>query len=206
MSNTWKYFFYVPALIGVPVHELSHYIMAKILRRNVTKVVLFQFSSKGQLGFVEHKYNQSVISHIANLAIGCAPLLGGTTSIYCITLLLAPELSSNFDINRFLGSLQDQFFGSAVWAFICSSIALFMFPSKSDLRSCLPGAYYLALIVVAAFFAMDQRFDLLTDLEQLTAFALSPLAVVVTCNFALIFFVTFLLAAKKILRFFCTSK
>ena len=80
----------------VPIHELSHYIAAKLCGHKVTRVSFFTMNSSGVLGFVEHQYRPSLLSPFSNMLIGLAPIIG------CISfLILLYHVFSYFEVFTF---------------------------------------------------------------------------------------------------------
>ena len=73
----------ITGIIGVPIHEISHAILALIFRHRITKVKLIQKPDpSGLMGYVKHSYNpNSLYQRIGNFFIGIAPLFGGGISI-----------------------------------------------------------------------------------------------------------------------------
>lgn len=85
----------VTGFIGVPVHELSHAILALIFRHSIKEMKLLQRpDGSGTLGYVRHSYNQnSIYQQIGNFFIGIAPIFGG---LICIILLMKFLLPSSY--------------------------------------------------------------------------------------------------------------
>ncbi len=64
--------------IGVPVHELSHVLAARLLGRKVVRVRWFAPDAEtGNLGSVEWQPGSGPLAWLAMLTVGFAPLLGG---------------------------------------------------------------------------------------------------------------------------------
>ncbi|WP_300383823.1 hypothetical protein [Clostridium sp.] len=89
---------YITGFIGVPIHELSHAIVAFIFKHKITEMKLFKPSSEDNtLGYVKHRYNsRSIYQQIGNFFIGIAPILGGTLSIGALMYLLIPSIYNGF--------------------------------------------------------------------------------------------------------------
>lgn len=89
---------YITGFIGVPIHELSHAIVAIIFRHEITEIKLFQPNSEDNtLGYVKHRYNsKSIYQQIGNFFIGIAPILGGTISIGILMYFLIPSIYNGF--------------------------------------------------------------------------------------------------------------
>ncbi|MBS5939306.1 hypothetical protein [Clostridium sp.] len=102
IKNFYKAFgrksIYITGFIGVPIHELSHAIVAIIFRHEITEIKLFQHNSEdNRLGYVKHRYNtKSIYQQIGNFFIGIAPILGGTISIGILMYFLIPSVYNVF--------------------------------------------------------------------------------------------------------------
>jgi hypothetical protein len=92
---------YITGFIGVPIHELSHAIVALIFKHKVTEIKLFQPNSEDNtLGYVKHRYNpMSIYQQIGNFFIGIAPILGGILSISVLMYFLMPSIYDGFMSN-----------------------------------------------------------------------------------------------------------
>lgn len=88
----------ITAIIGVPIHELSHAVFCFIFGHKIIKVVLIQKRDEnGVLGYVNHSYNpNSVYQQIGNFFIGIAPILGGIASIIALMRIIIPNEYNQF--------------------------------------------------------------------------------------------------------------
>ncbi|KHD38565.1 membrane protein [Clostridium acetobutylicum] len=88
----------ITGFLGVPVHELSHAIIAVLFGHKVTNIKLLQNpDEKGVLGYVNHTYNpSSVYQRIGNFFIGVAPIFGGITVIMLLLRVTTPAVFNNF--------------------------------------------------------------------------------------------------------------
>lgn len=91
---------YITGFIGVPIHELSHALVAVIFKHKVNKIKLFQpNNADGTLGYVKHAYNpSSIYQQVGNFFIGIAPILGGIFSITILMYFLIPNIYNEFRI------------------------------------------------------------------------------------------------------------
>jgi hypothetical protein len=112
---------------GVFIHELAHYLMARILFVKVTK-----FNMAPQLEG-EHLQMGSVEIHkpdrIRNLLIGIAPVITGLLLIYLISRFFLINISLSHAFSS--GPTFLKIFGAGVFVFL---IANTMFSSKKDLE------------------------------------------------------------------------
>ncbi len=76
----------ITGFIGVPIHELSHGLIALLFGHKITEVKLFQKpDANGTMGYVKHSYRKNNLYHeIGNFFIGIAPMFGGTISIIAL--------------------------------------------------------------------------------------------------------------------------
>lgn len=67
----------VTGAIGVPVHEISHAVLAIIFGHKINRIVFFQFKQNEKtLGWVEHSYNKrNIYSSIGIVFVSLAPIL-----------------------------------------------------------------------------------------------------------------------------------
>ena len=88
----------ITAIIGVPIHEISHAIFCFLFGHKITKVVLIQKRDEnGVLGYVKHAYNpNSVYQQIGNFFIGTAPIFGGISSIIALMYTIIPKTYNEF--------------------------------------------------------------------------------------------------------------
>ncbi|MBE6072029.1 MAG: hypothetical protein E7208_08740 [Clostridium butyricum] len=74
---------------GVFIHELSHYVFAKIFRYNIREVRLFRpikGAQDGVLGYVNFSYNErSIFQKVGLFFVGFAPIFGGT---FCLLIAM----------------------------------------------------------------------------------------------------------------------
>ncbi len=87
-------------IIGVPIHELSHGILAVIFGHKITKVKLFQKpDSTGTMGYVRHSYNPTnLYQQVGNFFIGVAPIFGGGISIIVLMYFMLPNAFKEYII------------------------------------------------------------------------------------------------------------
>jgi len=80
-----------PASFSVPIHELSHLLVALLCFHKINEVKFFQVNGGGTLGYVNHSYKVSIFSPFQNMLIGLAPIAGGLIAIYALFYLFSPN-------------------------------------------------------------------------------------------------------------------
>jgi hypothetical protein len=160
----------LPLMPGILLHEISHALVAKLLRVRVGKVSVRPklADERIQLGFVPVEETDAVRASL----IGLAPLLTGSAIILLIGYLF-------FDIGGVVGSgigspadltdinanallpfrLLTHFVGMLktpdvwLWTYLIFAISNTMLPSESDRQSWTPIVLFLVLAVALAWFA-----------------------------------------------------
>jgi len=144
-------------LPGVIVHELSHFLMAKILRVRTGKISLLPKiidEKKLQLGYVEIY----PADWLRDSLIGLAPFLSGSALIYFLsthflqfTLFSPIELTGLwYNIVPFAKSLAGTN-DALLWIYLLFTISTTMMPSDSDRSAWTPMIVLIALTIAAAF-------------------------------------------------------
>ena len=144
-------------LPGVLLHELSHFLMARLLGVRTARFSLLPTILPGgklQLGFVETAQTDI----LRDALIGLAPLLSGSALVAYLGLVqlnlasLGSAFSQNqwnalWDALRQIPSLPDFW----IWFYLTFVIGTTMLPSESDRRAWLPlGVWALVLIALVA--------------------------------------------------------
>ncbi|MDW1505786.1 hypothetical protein R7D97_16505 [Vibrio sp. Vb5031] len=184
---------YLSAIVGTPVHEISHALICLPFFHKINEVALFKPDGTGTLGYVTHSYNPANLwQQIGNFFIGVAPLFGGTAAIYILTYSFLPygenvidvidSLSAPFShtsgFTTFVTALfdavlklssvlwviaQDSPGKFAIWMYLTAAIALHMSPSPADLRGSVKGALLLLLVLGCVRLISDQAWESLLD-------------------------------------------
>lgn len=102
-SNLWT------GWLGAPIHEYSHAVIARAFGHQVRKIVPFQPEQQsGRLGYVELSYNpKSWWQTTGHFFVCYAPLLGGTISLFLLTLIFYPEAITAADQVSADGAVQN---------------------------------------------------------------------------------------------------
>jgi hypothetical protein len=143
---------------GVTLHELSHYLMAKLLFVETGKFSLVPQSLKDgrlQLGYVETTQTDPVRDSL----IGVAPLIAGGlfvayAALYPLNLLPLWDMLRHGQFDLFWVSLTylPQVKDFYLWFYLTFAVSSTMMPSASDRHAWLPlGLWTTALIGLAVF-------------------------------------------------------
>lgn len=143
---------------GVFLHELAHFLMAKILRVRTGKISLIPRAlpnGRLQMGYVETESTDIVRDSL----IGLAPLIAGAlfvayAGIYQLQVHTLWNVLRNGQIELFwmglglLPTMQDFF----LWFYLTFAVSSAMMPSESDRHAWLPlGIWAAALFALAIF-------------------------------------------------------
>lgn len=143
-------------LPGVFLHELSHFVMAKVLRVRTGKFSIFpQALSDGrlQLGYVETARSDAVRDSL----IGAAPLIVGTlfvayVAIYHLQMRVLWDVFRNGQFNLFwmgvraLPNVRDFY----LWFYLAFAVSSTMMPSESDRHAWLELVIAVGVLVTIA--------------------------------------------------------
>ncbi|MCL4871867.1 MAG: hypothetical protein KJ063_23150 [Anaerolineae bacterium] len=143
---------------GVLLHELSHWLAAKLLGVRTAGISLLPKMGKDgavQLGYVEY-YKTPDVGSVRESLIGGAPLLTGAAAILIIAYNIfdLPSLVylwPSLDLTDFLLSLQSLFYINdfLLWLYLFFAISNAMMPSASDRR-----AWPTFFLILAAVFLL----------------------------------------------------
>lgn len=166
----------IPASFSVPIHEISHYIVAKICGHKILQVRLFTPNNSGTLGFVRHQYKPGVLSAFTNMLIGLAPLAGGSLAIWAITYFLMPEniqllhntdmvtvnnivdvIGQYLDVASRIAILQWEQWEFWLWCVLVAHIAVFCVPSAADFNGAAWGIGLTVLGYLLVMFLMGEN-------------------------------------------------
>lgn len=201
-------------VVGVPVHELGHWLMAKLCGHKILHVSLFKPSIDGSLGSVSHQYRVTWFSPFANVLIGLAPLFTGIAAFLLVSQWLRPdivvlikalpqEIWSFRDAIQVLRSLGAQliatggFWVTTLWLLLSLSLLLFCVPSKADFIGCRSGIIILTLAGASGFVLFPD--GMARFLYQVEPYAVLIAAVLWSILFLItLLFLAFLIARRVI--------
>jgi hypothetical protein len=149
------YIHFVVFVPGTLLHELSHWLAAKVLGLRTGRLELGPKVKRGgvvQMGALTYQRSDAVRESL----VGLAPLINGSIAVLLLTYrrfgLTPPTALSLTDLPGILRSTwesQDAW----IWLYLLLSIGNTMFPSASDRQSWGTLALYIALIVGVLYFA-----------------------------------------------------
>jgi hypothetical protein len=116
--------YYFFAVLGTPLHELSHLAACLLFRHQVRRYSIFSPDRSGRLGFVEHAYDpQSLYQRAGCFFIALAPMSAGFAVLYGALVLLFPEI--RLDARRLYVTGLDAEAARAVFAALRESLGYF---------------------------------------------------------------------------------
>ncbi len=198
----WLYFFLF--LPGIFLHELSHYVMALLLRVNVGNFSLWP-QKKGRelvLGSVQVRG----VGPLRHSLVGIAPLLFGSLAVLIIGRFLHFDALGGEMLRGDLTAVLDILSGSIatpdfwLWLYLLFAIANAMMPSASDRVYWLPVVLFFAAII-----AIGVAMGLITTVPatvqtigaNFLAFMASALGIAVVVD---VFFVAFIFVLEAALN------
>ncbi len=211
----------VTGIIGTPIHELSHYLMAKIFRHRVHSVNLFHPErDTGKMGHVEHSYDtRSIYQKIGNFFIGSSPIIFGSGALVLLLYIFTPDPSliikpimhiphSVSDFTHAWGAsfihawnqIDLQSWKFWVFLYLSISIALHMAPSSYDQKTMWRGFFLISILmlvinIILTIAKIDFTGFLMKHIELLYAFAwVLVYAIVVSFVFFVPVFLLYLLS------------
>jgi hypothetical protein len=154
-NRNWAFIFYFLIMFpGIVVHELSHWLVAKVLGLRPGKITLWPKKVAGgyrQLGSV----TVAVADPLRMSLVGAAPLLAGAGLIMLIGTLAFDlrGLNEAFvlgDVRWFLSLLGQSLRVPDFWLWLYAIFAISnsMLPSESDRRAWLPVGLFLAAMLI----------------------------------------------------------
>ncbi|MGV3000678.1 hypothetical protein [Vibrio sp. E150_018] len=189
-----KGLFYLSAMVGTPIHEASHAIIALIFGHKIHKISWFQMGKDGRLGYVDHNWNQrSLYQSIGVFFIAIAPLLAGFSVIvllqYCLAMPSIRPFVLNVDVANvytvsaavlhYCGYVIETFINSALSShqhaltlLLACLICFHCIPSRGDFNHALKGSV-LVFVVVVVLWTMSFYFNLFHQQWMLATFNFS---------------------------------
>ena len=175
ISSGGKLMVYMFGIIGVTIHEFSHYIFCLMFGHKVTNVSFFSPDwDNGNLGCVSHYYNRrSLYQRVGQVFISLAPMIVGT--------IILNILIKAFDVEslglKTMMSNPILFLKYITFVYIFMSISSYMICSTQDLKNCLKEFICILILMFICIFIIPGVFSAIYN------------ALLVTMKFVLINFV-----------------
>jgi hypothetical protein len=156
----WRASLYPTAILGVPLHEISHLAAARIFGHRIVGYSLFEPDpSTGTLGYVRHAYRRrNAWQVIGNFFVGIAPFVVGALALVLIGATMLPadaRLTALDRAQKLLAGWTSH--PHAVLAHLRACAALFVFVASAiQITAWLPVQIYLA-VAVASHMAPSSR-------------------------------------------------
>ncbi|GAM68436.1 hypothetical protein JCM19236_416 [Vibrio sp. JCM 19236] len=169
-------------IIGVTLHEFSHYLIAKAFGFKITQVRWFQMPTRSNpnMGYVAFTRPRTVLGSLGHVLVSIAPLLIGATCLYFgsqhpFIANLASKLQAQSLVNypmTLITHLSKAGLGDVLSLFALASVTLYMLPSWTDIKGALEGSLYLSL---AIYILLSLGVVYLSQLEQIILYWLNTL-------------------------------
>lgn len=200
-------------IIGVPVHEASHLVVAILCGQKITGVSFYRPSSDGSLGYVNRQYRRTFLSPFMNLLIALAPVAGGLLAFAMVTEFFLPGFIDVFHQGFQSGRLNIQtplaiamliskyeIHAVCMWALFSFSILLFCSPSSTDFQGSRAGfIFLLGSYVLLQSFApnkVDRFLALIAPYVQLFGAVLIVVTTTMLCILLILFGIRWMLTPK----------
>lgn len=137
---------FITGIVGVPLHELGHYLMCKLVGFKVTEVKLFQMLTQDNpvLGYVNYEYPMTISGSIRKVIVSIGPIFTGIVALYFLSPQVTPYLFNNntIDLTLFMNKAGwQQWF--LIW--VLSSVTLHMLPSLTDIKIAMAGSLWIGV-------------------------------------------------------------
>jgi hypothetical protein len=183
--------------IGVPIHELSHALVAALFGMKVTKIAFFKPDIHSQtLGYVEYLYNPSKLSdRIGLFFIGVSPIIFGSLCIYGLFYVTGiPNLHDfvvtsehrSFSIEMLMHGTTNWsaslFAALENWRGVLIVIFALMIgthssPSPADLSGSLKGTFVVLLFVTSSYVAVIMLYPYSEFVSSVMMFVVNHLSI-----------------------------
>ncbi|MEZ8736163.1 hypothetical protein AB4138_21385 [Vibrio sp. 10N.286.52.C3] len=137
---------FITGIVGVPLHELGHYLMCKLVGFKVTEVKLFQMPTQDNpvLGYVNYEYPMTISGSIRKVIVSIGPIFTSIVALYFLSPQVTPYLFNNntIDLTLFMNKAGwQQWF--LIW--VLSSVTLHMLPSLTDIKIAMAGSLWIGV-------------------------------------------------------------
>lgn len=149
--------------IGVPLHEIAHYIIAKLTLRKIIKAKFIPDFSQSPPAYIAYKNSSCITGYFIDALIGLAPLYLG---VCALVIIPQPDILA-------INTIIDALFFLIIWVVVLA-VAQCMLPSLTDLKNSVPGS----VIVIISCLILN-NWDVLPEVcdEKVVELLLVPLHV-----------------------------
>lgn len=158
---------FITGIVGVPLHELGHYLMCKLVGFKVTEVKLFQMPTQDNpvLGYVNYEYPMTISGSIRKVIVSIGPIFTGIVALYFLSPQVTPYLFNNntIDLTLFMNKAGwQQWF--LIW--VLSSVTLHMLPSLTDIKIAMAGSLWIGVFTyVGLIYAASHTTTVLSNVD-----------------------------------------
>jgi hypothetical protein len=162
-----KVLVFITGIVGVPLHELGHYLMCKLVGFKVTEVKLFQMPTQDNpvLGYVNYEYPMTISGSIRKVIVSIGPIFTGIVALYFLSPQVTPYLFNNntIDLTLFMNKAGwQQWF--LIW--VLSSVTLHMLPSLTDIKIAMAGSLWIGVFTyVGLIYAASHTTTVLSNVD-----------------------------------------
>lgn len=156
LASGGKIMIYIFGIIGVTVHEFSHYLFCLIFRHKVDSVKFFKPNwETGVMGYVHHTYNvHSLYQSIGQVFISLAPMIVGSSLIILLSRVFG---ISDIGLKSILENPNLVLkYTTFIYIFIC--ISSYMICSWQDFKNCLSGIVCIFVCIIICIFLFPGMF------------------------------------------------
>lgn len=160
---------FITGIVGVPLHELGHYLMCKLVGFKVTEVKLFRMPTQDNpiLGYVSYEYPASISGSIRKVMVSLGPIFSGILALYFLSPQVTPYLFNNSSLDLALALFMNKA-GCQQWILIwvLSSITLHMLPSLTDIKIAITGSLWIGVFTyVGLIYAASHTTSVLSSVD-----------------------------------------
>ena len=147
---------YIFGIIGVTVHEFSHFIFCLIFKHKVESVKFFKPNwETGTMGYVHHTYNvRSLYQSIGQVFVSLAPMIVGSSFIILLSRLF--DISDIGLKSMFENPILMVKYITFIYIFIC--ISSYMICSWQDFKNCFSGIVCIFICIIICIFLFPGMF------------------------------------------------
>ena len=159
LASGGKIMVYIFGIVGVTIHEFSHYLFCKIFGHKVSDAKFFKPNwETGILGYVHHTYNsRNIYQSIGQVFVSIAPMIVGSTLIILLSKLFGiNDIGLRSIISNPLLVLK---YITFIYIFIC--ISSYMICSFQDFKNCFMGIICIFICIIICILLFPGVFQMI---------------------------------------------